>query len=124
MLLTKEELLVRYTTAMTDTDAVDISNDAYVGDFDVTVVDIVHNSYVYVDATYRAPFQATIHLAFDAEGVMFDDVDERSTPSKVKWDTEDPNQMTIVDGRPYVRAARETAMRALEKIRTEDNPLT
>ena len=74
--------------------------------------------------TYQQPFQATIHLSFDAEGVMFDDVDERSTPSKVKWDTEDQNQVAVVEGRPYVRAARDVAMRALEKIRTEDDPMT
>lgn len=62
---------------MTNADAIDISNDTYVGDFDVVVVDIIHDSYIYVDVTYRTPFQTTIHLSFDADGVMFDDVDER-----------------------------------------------
>ena len=123
-MLTKDELLSRYPSAMTDADAVDISNDAYVGEFDVVVVDVIHDSYVYADVTYRAPFQAAIHLSFDADGILFDDVDERSTPSKVKWDTEDQNQVAVVEGRPYVRAAREAAMRTLEKIRTEDNPMT
>lgn len=123
-MLTKDELLSRYPSTMTDADAVDISNDAYVGEFDVVVVDVIHDSYVYIVVTYQQPFQATIHLAFDAEGVMFDDVDERITPSKVKWDTEDPNQMAIVDGRPYIRAAREAEMRALEERRTKGMSMT
>ena len=118
-MLTKDELLSRYPSAMTDADAVDISNDAYVGEFDVVVVDLIHDSYVYVDVTYRAPFQATIHLSFDADGILFDDVDERDTPSRVKWDTEDQNQVAIIDGRTYVRAAREAAMRALAAARVE-----
>lgn len=124
MLLTKDELLSRYPSAMTNADAIDISNDTYVGDFDVVVVDIIHDSYIYVDVTYRTPFQTTIHLSFDADGVMFDDVDERSTPSQVKWDTEDPNQMAIVGGRPYVRAARNAVMRALAEARVEDGSRT
>lgn len=124
MLLTKDELLSRYPSAMTNADAIDISNDTYVGDFDVVVVDIIHDSYIYVDVTYRTPFQTTIHLSFDTDGALFDDVDERDTPSQVKWDAEDPSQMAIVDGRPYVRAARDAAMLALEKIRTEDNQMT
>ena len=123
-MLTKDELLSRYPSAMTDANAVDISNDAYVGKFDVVVVDVIHDSYVYVDVTYRAPFQAAIHLSFDADGVLFDDVDERETPSQVRWDTEEPNQMAIVDGRPYVRAAREAAMRALEEHLTKGMSMT
>ena len=107
-MLTKDELLSRYPSAMTDADDVDISNDAYVGEFDVVAVDVIHDSYVYVDV----------------EGVMFDDVNERSTPSRVKWDTEDPNQMAIVDGRPYVRAAREAAMRALAEAHVEGGSRT
>ena len=124
MLLTRQELLSRYQSAMTDADVVDISSDAYAGDFDIAITDVIHDSYVYIVVTYQQPFQATIHLAFDAEGVMFDYVDERSTPSKVKWDTEDPSQMTIVDGRPYVRAAREAAMRTLAAARVEDGSRT
>ena len=123
-MLTKDELLSRYPSAMTDADAVDISNDAYVGEFDVVVVDVIHDSYVYVDVTYRAPFQAAIHLSFDADGILFDDVDERDTPSRVKWDTEDPNQMAIIDGRTYVRAARDATMRALAEARVEGGSRT
>lgn len=123
-MLTKDELLSRYPSAMTDADAVDISNDAYVGEFDVVVVDVIHDSYVYVDVTYRAPFQDAIHLSFDADGILFGDVDERDTPSQVKWDAEDPNQMMIVDGRQYIRAAREAAMRALAAARVEDGSRT
>ena len=122
--MTKDELLSRYPSAMTDANAVDISNDAYVGKFDVVVVDVIHDSYVYVDVTYRTPFQAAIHLSFDADGILFDDVDERDTPSQVKWDAEDPSQMTIVDGRPYVRAAREAAMRALAAVRIDGGSRT
>ena len=124
MLLTRQELLSRYQSAMTDADVVDISSDAYAGYFDIAVTDVIHASYVYVVVTYRQPFQATIHLAFDADGILFDDVDERETPSRVKWDTEDPNQMSIVDGRPYIRAARESAMRALEEHRTKSMSMT
>ena len=51
--------------------------------------------------------------------ILFDDVDERDTPSRVKWDTEDQNQVAIIDGRTYVRAAREAAMRALAAARVE-----
>ena len=102
----------------------DISNDAYVGEFDVVVVDLIHDSYVYVDVTYRAPFQATIHLSFDADGILFGDVDERNTPSQVKWDADNLNQMMIVDGRQYIRAAREAAMRALAAARVEDGSRT
>lgn len=123
-MLTKDELLSRYPSAMTDADAVDISHDAYVGEFDVVVVDLIHDSYVYVDVTYRAPFQDAIYLSFDADGILFGDVDERNTPSQVKWDAEDPNQMMIVDGRQYIRAAREAAMRALVAARVEDGSRT